>query len=142
MYLPPLSFHASLEEQWDKEEEPEESKTVSKVVPPAYHQYLDVLSRVKAEKPPPHWVCEHHIKLEGSLLQVGVINSLSNHESETLWAYISENLEKGSIRPSSSFTGALVLFVKKKDGGPLLCIYYCKLNSVTRKNRYPFPPVN
>ncbi|MBW0499212.1 hypothetical protein O181_038927 [Austropuccinia psidii MF-1] len=45
MDLPPLSFHASLEEQWDEEEEPEEIKTVLKVVPPAYHQYLNVFSR-------------------------------------------------------------------------------------------------
>ncbi|MBW0519810.1 hypothetical protein O181_059525 [Austropuccinia psidii MF-1] len=36
MDLPSLSFHASLEEKWDVEEEPEEIKTVLKVVPPAY----------------------------------------------------------------------------------------------------------
>ncbi|MBW0585625.1 hypothetical protein O181_125340, partial [Austropuccinia psidii MF-1] len=30
MDLPPLSFHASLEEQWDEEEEPEEIETVLK----------------------------------------------------------------------------------------------------------------
>ncbi|MBW0501849.1 hypothetical protein O181_041564 [Austropuccinia psidii MF-1] len=38
--------------------------------------------------------------------------------------------------------GAPVLFVKKKDGGLCLCVDYCKLNSVTRKNRYPVPPMN
>ncbi|MBW0495344.1 hypothetical protein O181_035059 [Austropuccinia psidii MF-1] len=47
MDLPPLSFHASLEEQWDEEEEPEEIKIVLKLVPPAYHQYLDVFSKSK-----------------------------------------------------------------------------------------------
>ncbi|MBW0592803.1 hypothetical protein O181_132518 [Austropuccinia psidii MF-1] len=78
MDLPPLSFHASLEEQWDEKEEPEEIETVLKVVPPAYHQYLDVFSKVKAEKPPPHRTCDHHIKLEGLLPPVGVIYSLSN----------------------------------------------------------------
>ncbi|MBW0483391.1 hypothetical protein O181_023106 [Austropuccinia psidii MF-1] len=45
MDLPPLSFHASLEEQWDEEEEPEEIEAVLKVVPPAYHQYLYVFSK-------------------------------------------------------------------------------------------------
>ncbi|MBW0527914.1 hypothetical protein O181_067629 [Austropuccinia psidii MF-1] len=44
--------------------------------------------------------------------------------------------------PSSSSTGAPVLFVKKKDGGLHLCVDYCKLNAVTRKNRYPVPPMN
>ncbi|MBW0520214.1 hypothetical protein O181_059929 [Austropuccinia psidii MF-1] len=113
MDLPPLSFHASLEKQWDDEEEPEEIKTVRKEVPPAYHQYLDVFSKVKEEKLPSHCACDHHIKLEGLLPPVGVIYSSSKHESETLQAYISENLEKGFIRPSSSSTGAPVPFFKK-----------------------------
>ncbi|MBW0570778.1 hypothetical protein O181_110493 [Austropuccinia psidii MF-1] len=45
MDLPPLSFHASMEEQWNEKEEPEEIETVLKVVPPAYHQYLDFSPR-------------------------------------------------------------------------------------------------
>ncbi|MBW0547575.1 hypothetical protein O181_087290 [Austropuccinia psidii MF-1] len=113
-----------------------------KVVPSVYHQYFDVFSKVKAEKLPPHHACDHHIELEGSLPPVGVIYSLSNQESDTLRAYISENVEKGFIRPSSSSTGAPVLFVKKKDGGLRLCVDYCKLNAVTRKNKYPDPPMN
>ncbi|MBW0484940.1 hypothetical protein O181_024655 [Austropuccinia psidii MF-1] len=142
MDLPSLSFHASLKEKWDKEEEQEEIKNVLKVVPPSYHQYLDVFPKVKAEKLPPHCAYDHHIELEGSLPQVSVIYCLSNHESETLWSYISDNVEKGFIRPSSSSTGSPVLFVKRKDGGLCMVFHYCKLNSVTRKNRYPFPPMN
>ncbi|MBW0572504.1 hypothetical protein O181_112219, partial [Austropuccinia psidii MF-1] len=84
MDLPPLSFHVSLEEQWDEEEEPEEIDTVLKVVPPAYHKYLDVFCKVKAEKLPPHRACDHHIELEGLLPPIGVIYSLLNQESETL----------------------------------------------------------
>ncbi|MBW0561996.1 hypothetical protein O181_101711 [Austropuccinia psidii MF-1] len=38
-----------------------------KVVPSVYHQYLDVCSKVKSEKLPPHGACDHHIELEGSL---------------------------------------------------------------------------
>ncbi|MBW0553073.1 hypothetical protein O181_092788 [Austropuccinia psidii MF-1] len=131
-----------LEEQCDEEEEPEEIETVLKVVPAAYHQYLDVFSKVKAEKLPPHHACDHHIELEGLLPPVGVIYSLSNQESKKLWAYISENVEKGFIRPSSSSTEAPVLFVKKRDGGLHLCVDYCKLNAATRKNRYPVPPMS
>ncbi|MBW0485696.1 hypothetical protein O181_025411 [Austropuccinia psidii MF-1] len=117
MDLPPLSFHASLEEQLDEEEEPEEIETVLKVVPPACHQYLNVFSKVKAEKPPPHHACDHHIKLECLL-------------------------PPGFIRTSSSSTGAPFLCVEKKDGGLCLCVDYHKLNSVTRKNRYAVPPMN
>ncbi|MBW0556439.1 hypothetical protein O181_096154 [Austropuccinia psidii MF-1] len=142
MYLRPLSFHASLGEKWDEEEEPEEIETVLKVVPPAYHQYLDVFSKVKAEKLPPHRACDHHIKLEGLLPPIGVIYSLSNQESETVLVYISDNVDIGFIRPISSSPGAPVLFVKKKDGGLCLCVDYRKLNAVTRKNRYSVPPMN
>ncbi|MBW0518659.1 hypothetical protein O181_058374 [Austropuccinia psidii MF-1] len=130
------------EEQWDEEEKPEEIETVLKVVPAAYHQYLDVFSKAKSEKLPPHCACDHCIKLEGLLPPVGVISSLSNQDSETLRAYISENVDKGFISPSSSSTGAPVLFVKKKDGGLCLCADYHKLNAFTRKNRYPVPPMN
>ncbi|MBW0576277.1 hypothetical protein O181_115992 [Austropuccinia psidii MF-1] len=73
MDLPSSSYHDSLEELWDEEEEPEEIETVMKVVPPVYHQYLDVFSKGKAEKLPPHCACDNHIELEGSLPPVGVI---------------------------------------------------------------------
>ncbi|MBW0586612.1 hypothetical protein O181_126327 [Austropuccinia psidii MF-1] len=107
-----------------------------KVVPSVYHQYLDVFSKVKAEKLPPHRAGDHHIELEGSLPPVGVIYSLSKQESDKLRAHISENVEKGLMCPSSSSTGAPVLFVKKKHGGLHLCVDYLKLNAVTRKNKF------
>ncbi|MBW0507122.1 hypothetical protein O181_046837 [Austropuccinia psidii MF-1] len=113
-----------------------------KAVPSAYHQYLDVLSKVKEEKIPPHHACDHHIKMVGYLPLVGVIYSLLNQDSDTLRAYISENVEKAFIWPCSSSTGAPVLFVKKKDGGLHFCVDYHKLNAVTRKKKYPVPPMN
>ncbi|MBW0491547.1 hypothetical protein O181_031262 [Austropuccinia psidii MF-1] len=97
MDLPPSSYHDSLEELRVEEEEPEEVETVIKVVPYVYHQYLDVFYKVKEDKLPPNCARDHHIKLKGSLPPVGVIYSLSNQESDTLRAYISENSEKGFI---------------------------------------------
>ena len=38
--------------------------------------------------------------------------------------------------------GALVLFVKKKDGTLRLCINYTQLNKMTIKNKYPLPRIN
>ncbi|GKA44393.1 putative reverse transcriptase domain-containing protein [Tanacetum coccineum] len=49
---------------------------------------------------------------------------------------LKELFEKGFIRPSSSPRGALVLFVKKKDGYFWMCIDYRELNKLTAKNRY------
>ncbi|MBW0481935.1 hypothetical protein O181_021650 [Austropuccinia psidii MF-1] len=85
--FPPSSYNNDfLEKVWDEEEEPEEIETVMKIFPSYYHRYLDLLSKVKEEKIPPHCACDHHIKLEGSLPAVGVIYSLSNKESDTLRA--------------------------------------------------------
>ncbi|MBW0536103.1 hypothetical protein O181_075818 [Austropuccinia psidii MF-1] len=69
--LPPSFYNDSLEEFWDEEEEPEEIETVMKIAPSVYHQYLDVFSKVKAEKLPPHRACHHHVDLEGLYLQLG-----------------------------------------------------------------------
>ncbi|MBW0482489.1 hypothetical protein O181_022204 [Austropuccinia psidii MF-1] len=65
--LPPSSYHDSLEELRDEEEEKKEIENLMEVLPCAYHQYLDEFSKVKAEKLPPHWAHDHHIKLKGSL---------------------------------------------------------------------------
>ncbi|GJX02673.1 putative reverse transcriptase domain-containing protein [Tanacetum coccineum] len=55
---------------------------------------------------------------------------------------LQELSDKGFIRPSSSPWGALVLFVKKKDGSFRMCIDYRELNKLMVKNRYPLPRIN
>ena len=46
------------------------------------------------------------------------------------------------IWPSVLSWGALVLFVRKKDGTMRLCIDYKMLNKVTIKNQYPLPRID
>ena len=63
-------------------------------------------------------------------------------ELKELKLQLKELLKKGFTRPSVSPWGALVRFVKKKDGTLRLCVDYRQLNKMTVKNKYPLPRIN
>ncbi|GJU29077.1 reverse transcriptase domain-containing protein [Tanacetum coccineum] len=67
---------------------------------------------------------------------------LAPTELQELSTQLQELSDKGFIRLSSSPWGALVLFVKKKDGSFRMCIDYRELNKLTVKNRYPLPRID
>ncbi|GJX15158.1 putative reverse transcriptase domain-containing protein, partial [Tanacetum coccineum] len=67
---------------------------------------------------------------------------LTPSKMKELLEQLKELSDKGFIRPNSSLWGALVLFVKKKDGSFRMCIDYQKPNKLTVKNCYPFPRIN
>ncbi|GKE17210.1 putative reverse transcriptase domain-containing protein, partial [Tanacetum coccineum] len=67
---------------------------------------------------------------------------LAPSEMQELSNQLQELADRGFIRPSTSPWGALVLFVKKKDGSFRMCIYYRELNKLTVKNRYPLPRID
>ncbi|GKC92779.1 putative reverse transcriptase domain-containing protein [Tanacetum coccineum] len=92
--------------------------------------------------PPPRQV-EFRIELvPGAAPVARAPYRLAPSELKELSDQLKELLEKGFIRPSSSPWGALVLFVKKKDGSFRMCIDYRELNKLTVKNRYPLPRID
>ncbi len=68
---------------------------------------------------------------------------LDANELEALKEQLSELLESGRIRHSSSPYGAPILFAKKKDSTKLrMCIDYRALNKQTILDRYPLPRID
>ncbi|GJT69749.1 putative reverse transcriptase domain-containing protein [Tanacetum coccineum] len=61
---------------------------------------------------------------------------LAPSELQELSTQLQELFDKIFIRPSSSPWGALILFVKNKDGSFQMCIDYRELNKLTVKNLY------
>ena len=115
-------------------------KHVTDLIPLEYHHLQDVFNKQDSEVLPPHPPFDHSIPLEeGRMPPFGPIYSLSEKELATLKDYIDSNLQSGFIAPSSSPSGAPILFVKKKDGSLRLCVDYRGLNKITIKNRYPLP---
>ena len=63
-------------------------------------------------------------------------------ELKELEEKLKDLIDKGFIRPSISPWGAMVLFLRNKDGYIRMCIDYFNLNKVTIKNKYPLPRIN
>ena len=55
---------------------------------------------------------------------------------EALKEFIEKNLNIGFIQPTLSLHGTPVLFIKKKDGSLCLCIKFCGLNYISKKDYY------
>jgi hypothetical protein len=117
----------------------------AKVLPKQYSDFLRLFDRTEAEKLPPHrGKADHHIELEkvdGKEPEVpwGRMYDMSRDELLVLRKTLTEYLDKGFIRVSSSPASAPVLFVRKPSGGLRFCVDYRGLNKITRKDRYPLP---
>jgi len=100
-----------------------------------YHKYADIFSKFKAEILAPHHPYDLWIDLEkDSHPLIGTIYFLSKFEQKALKEFIDKNLINGFIYLTSSSYGALVLFVKKKDRFLQLCVDFCRLNRITKKD--------
>lgn len=69
----------------------------------------------------------------------GPLYGMSRDELLVLRKTLTDHLDKGWIRASSSPGGAPVLFVKKPGVGLRFCVDYRALNAITQKDRYPLP---
>ena len=61
------------------------------------------------------------------------------HEEQKI---ITQQLEAGVIRESTSSWASPLVYVKKKDGSTRPCVDYRRLNDVTKKDAYPLPRID
>jgi len=112
-------------------------------LPEKYKDLVDVFEKIDADQLPAHSPYDCPIDLEeGHSPPFGPIYGLLEPELQALCDYLTENLAKGFIQHSKSPAGAPILFIKKKDGSLRLCVDYCGLNKITKKNQYPLPLIS
>jgi len=110
------------------------------LLPPEYHDFLDVFSRELADILSERRPYDHKIQLqEGKTSTFGPLYGMSQDELRVLKKYLKNNLAKGFIQVSSSSATSSILFVKKSSEGLRFCVNYRGLNAMTVKNRYPLP---
>ena len=112
-------------------------------IPSEYYKFANIFSKTKAKTLPSH--CSYNLKInleEGAQLPVGPIYSLLASEQKALKKFIEENLNMNFIRPTSSLHSTPVLFVKKKDGSLCLCVNFCGLNCISKKDYYLLPLIS
>eukprot|EP00877_Chromochloris_zofingiensis_P007298 jgi/Chrzof1/2821/Cz12g00030.t1 len=134
-----------IKERLDVDAATADSKTGDDCIPVAVEALLNDFADVFQEPsgtPAVHDV-HHTIELqEGAKPPYRQPYRMSTAELVELKKQLTELLDKGWIRPSSSAFGAPVLFARKKDGTLRLCIDYRALNAITVKNRYPLPRID
>jgi hypothetical protein len=115
-------------------------------LPDQIKEHADAFLDDEDRSVPPHrGNKDHAIKLvktsEGKEAEVpwGPLYGMSREELLVLRKTLSDYMDKGWIRASSSPAAAPVLFVRKPGGGIRMCVDYRALNRITRSDRYPLP---
>lgn len=67
---------------------------------------------------------------------------VSSTERNIIHTHVSDMLQRGVVKPSSSPWSSPVVLVKKKDGTWRFCIDFRKLNKITKKDVYPLPRID
>ena len=107
------------------------------------HNFKDVFSKESFDSLPDRRKWDHTIELERDP-EPGFrkVYPMTLEEQGELDMFLEEALSTSCICPSRSPIGALVFFIKKKDGKLHFIQDYCALNTITCKNRYLLPLID
>jgi hypothetical protein len=101
-----------------------------------YDDFPELLQHVDSPLVNRQW--DHPIETTGPMKRQR-LNKLSSTMRAELNRELKDAVDVGLIRPSYNEFGSAILFVRKADGSLRLCIDYCGLNEVTRKDASPLP---
>jgi hypothetical protein len=91
-------------------------QTPEQLVPPEYHEYLDIFDEDKANRFSDTRPWDHKIEMKvGFEPKSFKTYNLTLEEQIELDKFLKENLDKGYIKPSQSPMASPFFFVKKKD---------------------------
>ena len=103
-----------------------------------YYEFTNVFSKTKAEVLASH--CPYNLKInlkEGAQPLIGSIYSFLASKQEAFKEFIEKNFNMNFIQSTSFLHSVLVLLVKKKYSSLYLCVNFCSLNCISKKDRYP-----
>ena len=121
-------------------EEPQNIEASTTELQRILDDYSDVFRDALPKELPPDRGVNHRIPTkEGHKPYARSPYRLSPEERSELRKQLTDLIDAGKIRPSSSPYGAPVLFVRKSDGTLRLCVDYRMLNRDTIKDKYPLP---
>jgi len=110
------------------------------LLPPEYHDFLDVFSRELTDILSERRLYDHKIQLQKSKTSIfEPLYDMSQDELRVLKKYLKNNLIKDFIQVSSFSAVSSILFVKKSSEELRFCVNYRGLNVMTVKNRYSLP---
>jgi hypothetical protein len=120
-----------------------EAEEILRLVPPEFHDYLDVFRKSKADELPPRRSCDHKIKLvEGAQLRAGPVYRLTTKEDLWLQGWIVDQVRFGHLRQSVAPHSSPVFVIAKKDNNYRVVTDFRLLNAVTVKDATPLPRID
>jgi len=116
----------------------EQTKTIE--IPLEFHKYKKVFSNKEAQRLPKYQPWDHKIDLMlGQQMRKTLVYRLTPPEKIALKEYITNGLERGTLRRSEAADACLFFFIDKKDGKLLPVQDYRPLNAITKKNMALIP---
>lgn len=104
------------------------------ILPPEYHDLVEVFNKARADVLPPHRENDHRIDLEpGIKPSYFHLREYSQAELQCVKKYVDDNLAKGFVRKSNSPASSPILLAKRPGGGIRICVDYRGLNQITIK---------